>query len=158
MSALQPTSTIMSPKYRPEWFLPYISSCAFTCRNKVIRLIAITSWCTQPGPNNPWFIEWFLKPFIIGASLRDMAIMEQLLQDTNPDEINYTVVKPPGLSLGRWRILLITKCIFWPNGWHTCIDTCLLLCARERLEVELHLPFLACPRDWFSTRLKCPRG
>ena len=24
---------------------------------------------------------------------------------------------------------------------------CLLLCARTRLEVELHLPFLACPRD-----------
>ncbi len=31
---------------------------------------------------------------------------------------------------------------------------CLLLCARTRLEVELHLTFLACPRDLFFTRLK----
>jgi hypothetical protein len=28
--------------------------------------------------------------------------MEELLQDTNPDEINYTIVKPPGLSLGKY--------------------------------------------------------
>ena len=73
---------------------------SYICRNKVSRIVAVTSWCTQPGPNNPWFIEWFLKPFIIGANLRDMAIMEQLLEDTNREDINYTVVKPPGLSLG----------------------------------------------------------
>ena len=73
------------------------------CRHKVRRIIAVTSWCTQPGPNNPWFIEWFLKPFIIGANLRDMAIMEEFLQDTVPDEINFTIVKPPGLSLGWYR-------------------------------------------------------
>jgi hypothetical protein len=30
-----------------------------------------------------------------------MAIMEELLEDTKPDEINYTIVKPPGLSLGK---------------------------------------------------------
>ena len=77
----------------------YLMRCCFY-RNKVNRIIAITSWCTQAGPNNPWFIEWFLKPFIIGANLRDMAIMEELLEDTEPNEINYTIVKPPGLSLG----------------------------------------------------------
>ncbi|XP_028410457.1 uncharacterized protein LOC114533069 [Dendronephthya gigantea] len=70
-------------------------------RHKVRRIIAVTSWCTQPGPNNPWFIEWFLKPFIIGANLRDMAMMEEFLQDTKPNEINYTIVKPPGLSLAE---------------------------------------------------------
>ncbi len=37
---------------------------------------------------------------------------------------------------------------------------CLLLCAQTRLEVELHLTFLACPPDLFFTRLKlaCPRA
>lgn len=30
-----------------------------------------------------------------------MAIMEQLLEDTDRDEVNYTIVKPPGLSLGK---------------------------------------------------------
>ena len=62
----------------------------------------MTAWCTQPGPNNPWFIEWFLKPFIIGANLRDMAIMEKILEETLPSEINYTIVKAPGLNLGKF--------------------------------------------------------
>ncbi|XP_046848960.1 flavin reductase (NADPH)-like isoform X2 [Xenia sp. Carnegie-2017] len=74
-------------------------------RNDVKRIVAVTSWCTQPGPNNPWFIEWFLKPFIIGAILRDMAIMEEMLAKTDEDMINYTIVRPPRLLSEQCLIL-----------------------------------------------------
>ena len=44
---------------------------------------------------------------------------------------------------------------FANNRWHSNLSVfCLLLCARTRLEVELHLTFLACPRDWFFMGLK----
>ena len=84
--------------------------CNYSTRHNIKRIIAVTSWCTKPGPNNPWFIEWFLKPFIIGANLRDMAIMEDLLEAEKPDEINYTIVRPPGLTLGRFNSCLKGYC------------------------------------------------
>ena len=31
---------------------------------------------------------------------------------------------------------------------------CLLLCARTRFEVEIHLTFMACPRDSLFTKIK----
>ena len=34
-----------------------------------------------------------------------MAIMEDILQETTYSEINYTIVKAPGLSLGNKEIL-----------------------------------------------------
>lgn len=64
----------------------------------VSRFIAVTSWCTRTEPNNPWFIEWILKPLFIGGCLKDMAVMEEILRSTNPDEINYTIVRPPRLT------------------------------------------------------------
>ena len=70
-------------------------------RYKITRLIAVTSWCTQPGPNNRWYVEWIVKPFFIGAYLKDMAIMEKFLEQSNPEEINYTIVRPPQLKNGK---------------------------------------------------------
>jgi len=70
-------------------------------RHKITRLIAVTSWCTQPGPNNRWYVEWIVKPFFIGAYLKDMAIMEKFLEQSNPEEINYTIVRPPQLKNGE---------------------------------------------------------
>ena len=93
-------------------------SVLFWPRNKITRLIAITSWCTQPGPNNPWFIEWFLKPFIIGGCLRDMAIMEKVLEETNPADINYTIVRPPGLSFGKSWCCVRFSCLHWKYPWN----------------------------------------
>ena len=73
----------------------------YCCRYKVTRLIVVTAWCTQPGPNNRWFVEWIIKPFFIGAYLKDMAIMEQFLENSDPNEVNYTIVRPPQLKHGK---------------------------------------------------------
>ena len=75
-------------------------------RHKVTRLIVVTSWCTQPGPNNPWWVEWIVKFLFIGAILKDMAVMEQYLEKSEPDEINYTIVRPPQLKDGK----ILTDC------------------------------------------------
>jgi hypothetical protein len=45
--------------------------------------------------------------------------------------------------------------MFQPLQWLSNRSVfCLLSCARPRLEVELHSASLACPDDWFFTRLK----
>ncbi|XP_031559632.1 flavin reductase (NADPH)-like [Actinia tenebrosa] len=67
-------------------------------RHKVSRLIVVTSWGTCPGPNNHWFMEWFLKPFILNGIIKDMAVMEKMVEESDPSEINYTFVRPAGLT------------------------------------------------------------
>ena len=65
------------------------------------RFVVITSWCTRKDPNSPWYFEWILRPFLLGGPLSDMAIMEDFIKNTNPTEINYTIVKPPRLTYGK---------------------------------------------------------
>lgn len=65
----------------------------------VKRFIVITAWCTESREGNPFFLEWIFKPLVIGRNLADMARMEQYLA-TSPEcqDINFTAVRPPGLT------------------------------------------------------------
>ncbi|KAL9968962.1 hypothetical protein ACROYT_G021115 [Oculina patagonica] len=47
-------------------------------RHKITRLVTVTSWCTQPGPNNYWFLEWVIKPLFLNGVIKDMATMENI--------------------------------------------------------------------------------
>ena len=47
-----------------------------------------------------------MKPLFIGAYLKDMAVMEQFLEKSEPEEINYTIVRPPQLKDGK----ILTDC------------------------------------------------
>lgn len=64
---------------------------------KVNRLITMTSWYTEPnsGAQSPFFIRFMLLP-IIRSVLNNMFEMEQFLHKIN--DINWTVVRPPGLK------------------------------------------------------------
>ncbi|XP_044178648.1 uncharacterized protein ycf39-like [Acropora millepora] len=70
-------------------------------RHKITRLVAVTSWCTQPGPNNNWFVEWILKPLFLNGVLKNMAVMEKMLEESCPEEMNYTIVRPCQLLEGE---------------------------------------------------------
>ncbi|XP_068696321.1 flavin reductase (NADPH)-like [Montipora capricornis] len=70
-------------------------------RHRITRLVAVTSWCVQPGPNNDWFVEWILKPLFLNGVLKNMAVMEKMLEDSDPEEINYTIVRPCHLIEGK---------------------------------------------------------
>ncbi|XP_022089899.1 uncharacterized protein LOC110978883 isoform X2 [Acanthaster planci] len=70
----------------------------------VRRLVCMTSWMTDYGLSEPgpFFTEWILKSFMrltIGRILDDMKQMERYLIDKCQD-INYTIVRPPGLTNG----------------------------------------------------------
>lgn len=71
-------------------------------RHSVSRFVAVTASCSKKEPTNPLYIEWFLRPFIFGGCMSDIAIMEDFLASTDPTEINYTVVRPPRLTNGKW--------------------------------------------------------
>ncbi|MGH0188422.1 UNVERIFIED_CONTAM: hypothetical protein FKN15_029691 [Acipenser sinensis] len=64
---------------------------------KVNRMIAMTSWYTEPnsGTQSSYLIRFFLLP-MIRSVLTNMHQMETFLQQ-NCDDINWTVVRPPGL-------------------------------------------------------------
>ena len=62
----------------------------------------MSSWGTQKEPGNPKLIEWFLKPLIMAGFIHDMALMEKILMET---KLNYTVVRPPGLTNGELNYL-----------------------------------------------------
>ncbi|XP_013396497.1 flavin reductase (NADPH) isoform X2 [Lingula anatina] len=72
----------------------------------LIRLICMTSWCTESLPGNPWFIEWILKPLVLKRTLVNMAEMEHFLFDDCQD-INFTIVRPPSLGTGPFSDLPI---------------------------------------------------
>lgn len=61
------------------------------------RLVCMTAWSTLPQPGSPWFIEWILRPLILGNTLKNMAEMEEYL-DKECSDIDYTVVRPGGLT------------------------------------------------------------
>lgn len=63
----------------------------------VKRLVCVTSWGSKDEPGLPWIISWFLKPTFLRNVLANMGEMEDYLQE-KCTELNYTVVKPPGLS------------------------------------------------------------
>nr|KAG5697574.1 hypothetical protein BaRGS_019795 [Batillaria attramentaria] len=63
----------------------------------VNRLICVTSWGSKDEPGLPWIISWFLKPTFLRNILANMGEMEDYMQEKCTD-INYTVVRPPGLS------------------------------------------------------------
>ncbi|CAJ1069211.1 flavin reductase (NADPH)-like [Xyrichtys novacula] len=64
---------------------------------RVNRLITMTSWYTDPnsGSKSSYLIRFLLLP-MIRSVLANMYEMEQSLQKT--DDINWTVVRPPGLK------------------------------------------------------------
>lgn len=64
---------------------------------RVSRIITMTSWYTEPnsGGQSPILIRFLLLP-MIRSVLTNMYEMEKFLQKTN--DINWTVVRPPGLS------------------------------------------------------------
>ncbi|KAM3611109.1 uncharacterized protein V6R79_013602 [Siganus canaliculatus] len=64
---------------------------------QVNRIITMTSWYTEPnsGTQSPFLIRFLLLP-LIRSVLSNMNEMEQQLQKT--EDINWTVVRPPGLQ------------------------------------------------------------
>ncbi|XP_055056757.1 flavin reductase (NADPH) [Misgurnus anguillicaudatus] len=64
---------------------------------KVNRIITMTSWYTDPnsGTNASYLIRFMLLP-MIRSVLSNMYEMETFLTQT--DDINWTVVRPPGLK------------------------------------------------------------
>jgi len=66
-------------------------------KKNIPKLVAMTSWYTDDHPSYGIFVRWFLKPLFIGRNLDDMFRMETYLEEKCHD-INYTVVRPPGLG------------------------------------------------------------
>uniref|UniRef100_A0A8C5ABL3 Flavin reductase (NADPH)-like n=1 Tax=Gadus morhua TaxID=8049 RepID=A0A8C5ABL3_GADMO len=64
---------------------------------RVGRLVAMTSWYTQPdsGAGAPLVVRYVLLP-LIRSVLTDMFHMETALQGVH--DLNWTVVRPPGLQ------------------------------------------------------------
>ncbi len=57
--------------------------------------IAMTFFTANSGSNSPFLIRWMLLP-MIRSLLNNMYEMENFLKQT--DDINWTVVRPPGLK------------------------------------------------------------
>jgi len=55
----------------------------------------MTSWATQDDPSLPIFVRWVLRPLFIKHVLDSMYQMEQYAEKT---QLNYTIIKPPGLN------------------------------------------------------------
>ncbi|XP_057688174.1 flavin reductase (NADPH)-like isoform X2 [Corythoichthys intestinalis] len=64
---------------------------------RVNKVITMTSWYTDPnsGTQSPYLIRFLLLP-LIRSVLSNMWEMEQYLRQV--DDINWTVVRPPGLK------------------------------------------------------------
>lgn len=82
----------------------------FPSRHKITRLVVVTSWCTQPGPNNAWFVEWILKPLFLNGVIKSMAVMEKMLEESDPQQVNYTIVRPCHLLEGRYMLNWRAQC------------------------------------------------
>ncbi|KAL9969035.1 hypothetical protein ACROYT_G021198 [Oculina patagonica] len=67
----------------------------------VKRLVTMTAWCTQPGPNNSWLVDWIINPLFLNGMIKDMATMEKMLESTDPQVLSYTIVRPCGLINGE---------------------------------------------------------
>lgn len=61
----------------------------------------MTAWCTQPGPNNRWLADWIINPLFLSGMIKDMTTMEKMIEKTDPQELNYTIIRPCGLTNGK---------------------------------------------------------
>lgn len=61
----------------------------------------MSSWATQDDPNLPFFVRWILRPLMIKTVLDSLYKMEEYIKTT---ELNYTVVRPGGLSNGKFSL------------------------------------------------------
>lgn len=86
------TSVFKHTKLYSETMTSIISAMAKT---NLQRIVCVTSWCTRKEPGSPKLLEWFLKPIAMAGFIHDMALMENILMESN---LAYTVVRPPGLS------------------------------------------------------------
>ncbi|CAK6959714.1 flavin reductase (NADPH)-like [Scomber scombrus] len=77
-------------------------------QTRVNRIITMTSWYTEPnsGTQSPYLIRFLLLP-MIRSVLTNMFEMEQFLQKS--DDINWTVVRPPGLKNLPASVAVTTK-------------------------------------------------
>ena len=66
------------------------------------RLVTMTAWCIQPGPNNRWLVDWFINPVLLNGMIKDMGTMERMLEKTEPESLDYTIVRPCGLYNGKF--------------------------------------------------------
>ncbi|XP_072049027.1 flavin reductase (NADPH)-like isoform X2 [Amphiura filiformis] len=64
----------------------------------VTRVICLTAWCTT-DEKGTFMIDWIMKPLFLKKILKNMGTMEEYL--IGCEDINYTVVKPPGLGSGN---------------------------------------------------------
>ena len=76
-------------------------------RCEVKRLVTMTAWCTQPGPNNKWLVDWIINPLLLNGMIKDMATMEEMLERTDPEMLDYTIVRPCGLVNGKFHFVSI---------------------------------------------------
>ncbi|CAL4141333.1 unnamed protein product [Meganyctiphanes norvegica] len=67
-------------------------------KNNISRIVLMTAWYTdlKSGSRGGFLVNWLLVPFLKPV-LTNMREMEVLLEETAQD-INYTVVRPPGLT------------------------------------------------------------
>ena len=65
----------------------------------------MTAWCTQPGPNNSWLVDWIINPLFLNGMIKDMTTMEKLLEGTDPKRLDYTIVRPCGLVNGKLSLV-----------------------------------------------------
>jgi len=71
--------------------------------SSVRRLICITSWLTQQDKKDkvPFVINYLAKPLLMKGFIDDMGAMEKMVIDfanTQPSPIDFTIVRPPGLT------------------------------------------------------------
>ncbi|XP_052784299.1 flavin reductase (NADPH)-like [Mya arenaria] len=67
---------------------------------KVTRFVCMASWYTKYDANDPFIINWVLKPLFLGQSLHNMGQMEDFLE-ADCSDIRYTSVRPPQLTNGE---------------------------------------------------------
>ncbi|XP_050398589.1 flavin reductase (NADPH) [Patella vulgata] len=66
----------------------------------VNRFVCMSAWGTKYTQYEPWFMTYLLRPLFLRTVLADMSRMEDYIQAECQD-INYTVVRPPGLTLNE---------------------------------------------------------
>ena len=71
------------------------------------RMVTMTAWCTQPGPNNNWLVDWIINPLFLNGMIKDMGTMERILEATDPELLDYTIVRPCGLVNGKLTVIVL---------------------------------------------------
>ena len=64
----------------------------------------MTAWATKDSPLLSWFNRWIFKPVFVAHISADMERMEDYIEKT---DLNYTIVRPPGLTNGMYIFCLI---------------------------------------------------